>query len=172
IQTNKTGAKKAKIKTILVVTCLVMLLISIGAVINYWLTARFERRVDDAVTQKGSTDAARQKTLDKEADLLLALDKVGIDFSVQAADLKQWLNDKQYTPYPALAEALLLLLESKRLQKPVYLDVIVNNYELMPTVSSPRDVTDVDSDLLKAAVIKGHNTRYGEEVRDFENLTR
>jgi len=103
---------------------------------------------------------------------LLALGKVGIDFSVLEADLREWLNNRQYTPYPALAEALLKLLERQRLRKPVYLDVIAWNYEHAPGVSSPRSVADVDFALLRAAVLEGYNTRYGEAVTDFRSLVQ
>ncbi len=163
VEASKTAGKNAAVKPALVVACLLMLLISIGAGVKYWPPARTERRMDDTEIQKA---------VDKKAALLIALGMAGVDFSVQEAELKQWLNDKENTSYPALAEALLKLLESKRLQKPVYLDVIVDNYESTPGVSSPRNAGDVDSDLLKAAVLKGHNARYGEEVRDFESLAR
>jgi hypothetical protein len=62
------------------------------------------------------------------------LGKVGIDFSVLETDLRQWLGNN-FTPYPALAEALLHLLEGTRLRKPVYLDVIVWNYEHSKSVA-------------------------------------
>jgi hypothetical protein len=64
-------------------------------------------------------------------DMLFALGKAGIDFSVPEADLMGWLSDNT-TPYPVLARALLSLLEGKRLPKPVYLDVIVWNMNMVP----------------------------------------
>jgi hypothetical protein len=104
-------------------------------------------------------------------DALLALRMVGIDFSVSGAVLRQWLNNSD-TPYPAIAGALLNLLEGKRLRQPVYLDVIVWNYEHAPGASSPRSVVDVDLPMLRTAVVEGYNTRYGEAVRDFQSLVR
>ena len=104
-------------------------------------------------------------------DTLFALGKAGIDFSVLEADLRQWLSNT-FTPYPALAEALLDLLEGKRLRKSVYLDVIVWNYEHAPGASSPRNIAEVDLARLKAAVVEGYNTRYGESVTDFQRLVR
>jgi Metallo-peptidase family M12B Reprolysin-like len=102
---------------------------------------------------------------------LLALRTAGIDFSVPEADLRQWLNNS-FTAYPALADALLKLLEDKHLRQPVYLDVIVWNYEHAPGASSPRSVADIDFALLKAAVVEGYNERYGEAVSDFQRLVR
>jgi len=106
------------------------------------------------------------------SDKLLALSQVGIDFSVAEAELRQWLNDPIFTPYPAIAEALLKLLGSKHLVKPVFLDVIVFNYENSPGVSSPHNLADVDLTVLRAAVVKGYNNRYGEVVTDFHSLVR
>jgi hypothetical protein len=103
---------------------------------------------------------------------LLNLRNVGIDFSVPEADLKQWLSDNEFTSYPAISTALLNLLEGKRLRQPVYLDVIVWNYEHGPGASSPRSVADVDVGRLRAAVLEGNNERYGEAVRDFQTLVR
>ena len=109
-------------------------------------------------------------TTQPKSDTLLALRAAGIDFSVPEADMRQWLNNN-FTPYPALASALLKLLEGdKRLRQPVYLDVIAWNYEHAPGATSPRSVADVDLALLKAAVVEGHNERYGEAVTDFEKL--
>jgi hypothetical protein len=101
---------------------------------------------------------------------LLALSKVGIDFSVPEKYLREWLNTPEFTPYPAMAASLLKLLKDKSLRQPVFLDVIVFNYEHTPGVTSPRKVTDVNLELLKAAVLDGHNTRYGETVSDFQSL--
>ena len=100
---------------------------------------------------------------------LLQLRNVGIDFSVPEADLKRWLSDSEFTPYPAISAALLNLLEGKRFRQPVYLDVIVWNYE-DASGASPRSVADVDAGRLKAAVLKGYNERHGESARDFQAL--
>jgi hypothetical protein len=101
----------------------------------------------------------------------LKLRNVGIDFSVPEADLAKWLSNSD-TPYPAISAALLDLLEGKRLRQPVYLDVIVWNYEHGPGASSPRIVADVNVDRLRAAVIGSYNERYGEAIRDFRALAR
>ena len=94
----------------------------------------------------------------------------GIDFSVSEEDLKQWLGNSEFTPYPAISEAMLDLLEGKRLRQPVYIDVIVWNYEHGPGASSPRRSADVDINRLRAAVLEGYNVRYGETVENFETL--
>ena len=96
--------------------------------------------------------------------------KVGVDFSVPEADLREWLNNSEFTPYPAMSEALLKLLQGRSLRQPVFLDVIVFDYENTPGVASPRNIADVDSAVLKAAVLEGYSTRYGEAITDFQSL--
>ena len=43
-------------------------------------------------------------------------------------------------------------------------------YENTPGVSSPREVADVDLDVLRAAVLKAYNTRNGTSETAFESL--
>ncbi|HEU4868226.1 MAG TPA: hypothetical protein VFV09_10915, partial [Actinomycetota bacterium] len=95
---------------------------------------------------------------------------VGVDFSVLESDITDWLNNPEFTPYPALAEALLNLLEGRMLRRPVFMDVIVFNYEHSPGEPSPRRVEDVDMGVLSAAVVEGSNERYGESVSDLAEL--
>jgi hypothetical protein len=95
------------------------------------------------------------------------LGAVGIDFSVSEASIRDWLNNS-FTPYPAFAATLLKQLSGKRLRKPVYLDVIAWNYEHAPGGSSPSSDAEVNLALLKAAIVRGHNERYGQSVTDFE----
>jgi hypothetical protein len=101
---------------------------------------------------------------------LLALDLVGIDFSVPQADIREWLSNPEFTPYPAIAGALFKLMGGKRLRRPVFMDVIVFNYENTPGVPSPRRIAEVDLALLARAVVRGHNTRYGEAVSNLQSL--
>lgn len=103
---------------------------------------------------------------------LLKLRDVGIDFSVPETDLQQWLNDSEFTPYPAISTALLNLMEGKRLRQSIYLDVIVWNYEHGPGASSPRNAADVNVDRLRAAILHSYKERYGELVRDFQALVQ
>jgi hypothetical protein len=101
---------------------------------------------------------------------LLNLAKVGIDFSVPEADLREWLNNPEFTPYPAMSEALLKLLQGRSLRQPVFVDVIVFNYEETPGVASPRKLADVNFALLRKAILEGYNVRYGETISDFQSL--
>lgn len=94
----------------------------------------------------------------------------GIDFSVLESDITDWLNNPEFTPYPALAEALFRLLNGKMLRRPVFMDVIVFNYEHSLGEPSPRRVEDVDVGVLTAAVVGGSNERYGETVSDLAEL--
>jgi hypothetical protein len=101
---------------------------------------------------------------------LLALGMVGVDFSVPQADIRDWLSNPEFTPYPAVAGALFKLFGGKRLRRPVFMDVIVFNYEHAPGARSPRRIAEVDLALLARAVVQGHNTRYGEAVGNLQNL--
>jgi hypothetical protein len=92
-----------------------------------------------------------------------ALAAMGIDFSVPEADLKHWLANPEFTPYPALAQALLTL--GVNLKAPVFIDVIAFNYENSPGVASPRKLDDVRVDILEEAIIEGWNVRYGANIR-------
>ncbi len=100
--------------------------------------------------------------------IIQALDRAGVDSSVADAAVYTWLSNPQFTPYPAVSQAILL--QGWRLKAPVYLDVIVWNYEQAPGITSPRNVADIRPNALKAAVLEGSNTRYGTQVTDFEQL--
>jgi hypothetical protein len=95
---------------------------------------------------------------------------MSIDFSVPESDLVQWLNNPDFTPYPAIFGALSNLIGNKRLRKLVFIDVIVFNYENTTGVLSPRKPEDVNMPSLKRAILDGYNGRYGENVKDFQNL--
>jgi hypothetical protein len=97
---------------------------------------------------------------------------VGVDFSVPERDLREWLANSQFTPYPAIAAALLSILRPRGLRQPVYIDVIVWNYEHAPGALSPRRVADVNLDLLKASIVEGYNTRHGTTARSFAEVAR
>jgi hypothetical protein len=102
--------------------------------------------------------------------VIQALGRAGIDFSVAETALRTWLANPVFTPYPAISQVLLF--QGWRLKAPVFLDVIVANYEQTPGITSPRNVADVRSDVLKAAILEGSNTRYGTQVADFEQLLK
>jgi len=99
-----------------------------------------------------------------------SLAAIGVDYSVQKAELTSWLNNPNYTPYPAIGNALLRLLPDRKLRRPVYIDVIVFKYEKSPGVKSPRKAEDVNMATLKKAVLVSSNERYGENVNAFEAL--
>ncbi|WRZ87939.1 hypothetical protein OHB54_01960 [Streptomyces sp. NBC_01007] len=99
-----------------------------------------------------------------------ALSAVGVDFSVPESSLRGWLSNPEFTPYPAISQALLQW--GRQLKEPVYLDVVVWNYEHTPGVSSPRSVADVKPDVLKAAVLAASNSRYGTQETDVERLLK
>ena len=104
--------------------------------------------------------------------VLRALGDVGVDFSVPRSVILDFLGNAEFTPYPALGAALLKLLGGRGLRRPVFLDVIVFNYEHSPGEPSPRRIEDVDVRLLEAAILEGFNNRYGEENTDFRTLLR
>ncbi|MEV4440855.1 hypothetical protein AB0K09_17910 [Streptomyces sp. NPDC049577] len=103
-------------------------------------------------------------------DVVEALNRIGVDFSVAEADLRSWLANPLFTPYPAISQALLH--QGWSLKAPVFLDVIVWNYEHVPGAVSPRNEAEVNLDTLKAAVLEGWNVRYGTNVTAFEQLLK
>jgi hypothetical protein len=106
------------------------------------------------------------------ADILTALQEVGVDFSVPEAELRDFLSNAEFTPYPAMAQALLALLRPRPLRQPVPIDVIVSNYEQTPGAASPRKVGDVDRNVLKKAILEGYNDRYLPPAQSFEETLR
>jgi DNA-binding SARP family transcriptional activator len=109
-----------------------------------------------------------QNALPLAPAVIKALRRVGVDFSVDETALRSWLGNPAYTPYPAIAQEFLL--QGWRLKRPVYIDVFVWNYEQTPGVTSPRNVADVRTDVLKGAVVAGSNARYGTGTTGFEQL--
>ncbi|MEU3658017.1 hypothetical protein AB0E67_35835 [Streptomyces sp. NPDC032161] len=109
-----------------------------------------------------------QPTPTAPSDVVRAPAAMGVDFSVPEADLRGWLANPDFTPHPAIAQELLG--RGRRLKAPVFLDVIVWNYEHTPGVTSPRSVADVRSDVLKAAVLEGSNERPGAQATAVEQL--
>ena len=64
--------------------------------------------------------------------VISSLHDVGVDFSIPRSSLVDFLGNAEFTPYPALAEALLRSLKGRGLRLPVFIDVIVFNYEHSP----------------------------------------
>ncbi|MFE7565084.1 BTAD domain-containing putative transcriptional regulator [Kitasatospora sp. NPDC057500] len=104
------------------------------------------------------------------AAVLRALDRAGVDFSVSRSALLDWLGDPVRTPYPAISRAILL--RGWRFTAPVFLDVVVWNYEHTPGVASPRGAAEVRTDVLEAAVLEGTTTRHGTRATDFGRLLK
>jgi hypothetical protein len=102
--------------------------------------------------------------------IVRALGRAGVDFSVPEPALRTWLANPVFTPYPAISQVLLL--RGWRLKAPVFLDVIVSNYEHPPGIASPRNAADVRPDVLKAAILEGSNARHGTHVTDFDHLLK
>jgi CHAT domain-containing protein len=98
----------------------------------------------------------------------------GVDYSQPKSVLVSYLNNSEYTSYPALADALLQLLAGNAVRRPVDIFAVVWNYENAPNnpVPEPRRAEDVDLEVLKAAVLENFNNRYGEEAPDFESVLK
>lgn len=116
-------------------------------------------------SEEGVAPVSRQPSA-----VLSRLLAANVDFSVPMRDLESWLTTPDFTPYPALSEALLGQFAGKRLKCPVFLDVIVFKYESTHGVASPRRLSDVKQSVLRAAVVKGFNERYGSRETDFGAL--
>lgn len=107
---------------------------------------------------------------DTAATTLQKLGAMGVDYSVREADVRSWLGNPQYTPYPAIADVLLA--SGWKFKAPVYLDVIVGFYEKTAGVRSPRASSDVRLNVLQAAILAASNERRGTNVQVFNALLR
>ncbi|PMB24294.1 hypothetical protein CEN47_17935 [Fischerella thermalis CCMEE 5319] len=101
--------------------------------------------------------------------LAQALDIVNIDFS--EPKLRDHL-DNPFSNYPQFAEGCLKLLNNQRLKKKVYFDVIFWNYtrELGGKVTSDSPDGDLNTNILKAAMVKAYNTRNGSNALSFGDI--
>ena len=130
------------------------------------------RYVLDSAKLQAETDTIPISTGPQGPDAVLqSLAQAGVDYSVPAADVHDWLGNAEYTSYPAIAQATLNLIGQKRLKQPVYLDVIIGFYENGAGGSSPRKVGDVKIERLRDAVTRSYNERYGQHASSFEELT-
>ena len=120
-----------------------------------------------AVVSEQSTSIAQPLQINDGFKMLIDM---GLDFSVQEDELRSWLHDPHNTPYPAITSALQSLLRGNRLKRPVFIDVVVFNYEQTPGITSPRAGTDVSPSILIAALLEGHNKRYGEQLTELSKL--
>ena len=95
---------------------------------------------------------------------LQELEAAGISRGVIQPD---WLNN-EYSPYPFIGDALLKLLDGKRLVRPVAIDTVIGTYEYQ--TASPRSAAAVDLEHLRASVVATYNETYGETQSDFQAL--
>jgi predicted outer membrane repeat protein len=101
--------------------------------------------------------------------LLARLLAVRLDYSISdQQQLEGWLVN-QFTPYPAIASALLSLFAGKALVCPVFIDVVVDNYKTLAG-DDPRQASQVRSDLLATAVVEGFNTRHGAAAKGLPEI--
>jgi hypothetical protein len=124
----------------------------------YWREPDFVWRGPIQIERTAISSVRQPLSVD---DILLALGWVRVTFSVPEVDLRSWLANSEFTPYPSISSVLLELLSGHRLKRELDLDVIVFNYEHSPGVQSRRRVADVDRQRLSAAVLEGFNERYG-----------
>ncbi|WP_016872018.1 hypothetical protein [Fischerella thermalis] len=98
-----------------------------------------------------------------------ALDTVNIDFS--EPKLRDFLGNS-FSNYPQFAEGCLKLLNNQRLKEKVYLDVIFWNYtrELGGKVTSDSPDGDLNTNILKAAMLRAYNTRNGSNALSFGDI--
>jgi hypothetical protein len=102
---------------------------------------------------------------------LAAMTLAGVDSSLAESELLGHLANRDYTPYPAILEALLATIGNGRLKRPVHLDVIVWIYENgQNPPASPRSVAEVDVARLKQAVLAGFNYRYGTGETNYSDI--
>ncbi|WP_290689031.1 MULTISPECIES: hypothetical protein [unclassified Haematobacter] len=103
--------------------------------------------------------------------LLRGLREAGLDTSVAESDLLSWLSTQPpSTSYPAIITSIMQ--NGWHFRQPAYIDVIVGNYEHTAGVTSPRLTADVDTEVLKRAILAASNERNGQTIEDFNALLR
>jgi hypothetical protein len=97
------------------------------------------------------------------------LEAVNIDFS-DPKELAQLNNP--FSKYPQFAASCLNLLRKQRLKNKAHFDVIFWNYteELRGQVNADSPNGDVDTNILKAAIISAYNTRNGSNALSFGDI--
>jgi hypothetical protein len=97
------------------------------------------------------------------------LDAVNIDFS-DPKELDHLSNP--FSKYPQFATGCLKLLSEQRLKKKVYFDVIFWNYteELGGKINSDSPDGDINTNILKTAIVRAYNTRNGSNALSFGDI--
>ncbi|KAM3091311.1 hypothetical protein ACKFKF_33505 [Phormidesmis sp. 146-12] len=110
-----------------------------------------------------STAPAAAQTLAQD------LEAANIDFS-EPKELAHLTNP--FSKYPQFATSCLNLLKNKRLKKRAYFDVIFWNYteELGGQINADSPNGDIDTNILKAAMISAYNTRDGSSALSFGDI--
>lgn len=106
-----------------------------------------------------------------QGTLIRTLAAAGVDTTLPGGntELASYLANSEYTPYPAVASALLDAIGTQQLRQPVAIDNIVWVYEQLAGAPPPNRADLVDVDVLKEAVAKEYASRYGARV-SFESL--
>lgn len=118
-----------------------------------------------------AAEAVAPPSNDQET-LIRTLAAAGVDTSLPGAndELATYLANFEYTPYPAVASALLDAIGAQKLRQPVAIDAIIWAYQYLSGAPPPNQADLVDVDVLKKAVIEEYTARYGGQVDDFESL--
>ncbi len=118
-----------------------------------------------------SEEVATPPPNDQDA-LIRTLAAAGIDTTLRGgnAELATYLANSEYTPYPAVASALLDAIGTEQLRQPVAIDAIVFDYEVLAGAPPPNRADLVDVDVLKKAVAEEYASRYGGRTGDFDSL--
>ena len=112
-------------------------------------------------------------SMDTDPDQLIrTLAAAGIDTTLPRGndELREYLANPEYTPYPAIAQALLNAIGTQKLRQPVAIDSIEFSYEVLAGAPPPNRADLINVDVLKKAVVLEYNSRYGGEVADFQSL--
>jgi hypothetical protein len=104
--------------------------------------------------------------------LIRTLAAAGIDTTLAGGDaeLASYLGNSGYSPYPAVASALLDAIGTMQLRQPVAIDAIVFDYDVFAGAPPPNRADLVDADILKKSVAYEYTSRYGGDAVTFESL--
>jgi len=101
----------------------------------------------------------------------LTQDLQAVNISFSDPDLRNQLNNP-YSKYPQFANGCLKLLEDRRLKQELFFDVIFWNYTQELGGKLNRDSPDgnLDTGILKKAMVTAHNVGYGNKTSSFEDI--